>query len=171
MKKGVYITMVRTPLKQGEIIQLNNRQYTIEKDIGTGATCIVYSAYYNDTRNQLHYVNIKECYPYKAEVARKQQELIWKDIDEKDKAFAEFNNAYDRLISIQNLTGLRNSTVRVWDISAANGTLYYVMDLNDGTTFDHDDASILDTLKTVCALANTVKKYHDKVKVWNLSFS
>ena len=75
--------------------------------------------------------------------------MIWKDSDEKDKAFAEFNNAYDRLISIQNLTGLRNSTVRVLDISAANGTLHYVMVLNDGTTFDHDDASVLDTLKTV----------------------
>ena len=159
MKKGVYITMVRTPLKQGEIIQLNNRQYTIDKVIGDGATCIVYSAYYKDARNQLHYVNIKECYPYKADITRVQQELIWKDSNEKDKAFAEFNNTYDRLMSIQNLAGLRNSTVRVWEISTANGTLYYVMDLNDGATFDNDDASVCDTLITVCALANLLLQF------------
>lgn len=51
--------MVRTPLKQGEIIQLNNRQYTIDKVIGDGATCIVYSAYYSDSSGHPHHVNIK----------------------------------------------------------------------------------------------------------------
>ena len=57
--------MFRTPLKQGETINLSNRTYTVNEVIGDGSTCIVYSAYYIDDMRLSHQVNIKECYPYK----------------------------------------------------------------------------------------------------------
>ncbi len=153
--------MKRIPLKQGDKIKLNNREYTIDTVIGDGATCIVYSGYYYDNRNHRHYVNIKECYPYNADITRESQKLNWRSEEEKTIAFYNFNFAYDKLMSIQNLKGLRNSTVRVHNICKTNETLYYVMDLNDGNTFDKDNCSLSDTLKVVCAIARVVDKYHN----------
>lgn len=153
--------MKRIPLNQGDKIKLNNREYTIDTVIGDGATCIVYSGYYYDNRNHRHYVNIKECYPYNADITRESQKLNWRSEEEKTIAFDNFNFAYDKLMSIQNLKGLRNSTVRVHNICKTNETLYYVMDLNEGNTFDKDNCSLSDTLKVVCALARVVDKYHN----------
>lgn len=153
--------MKRIPLNQGDKIKLNNREYTIDTVIGDGATCVVYSGYYYDNRNHRHYVNIKECYPYNADITRESQKLNWRSEEEKTIAFDNFNFAYDKLMSIQNLKGLRNSTVRVHNICKTNETLYYVMDLNEGNTFDKDNCSLSDTLKVVCALARVVDKYHN----------
>ena len=43
--KGVCNTMKRVPLNQGDKINLNNREYTIDTVIGDGATCIVYCVF------------------------------------------------------------------------------------------------------------------------------
>ena len=149
--------MVRTPLKQGEIIQLNNRQYTIDKVIGDGATCIVYSAYYSDSSGHPHHVNIKECYPHNVDIARQKQKLCWNAAEDKSKSIAAFRNAYDKVMLCQN----GNFTVHAFDIFENNNTAYIIMDANDGITFDKDPAnSIVDILKTVKLLAHVVGEYH-----------
>ena len=94
--------MLRMPLKQGETIQLNNRQYTIESVLGDGATCIVYSAYYNDNMGLVHYVNIKECYPFNCNITRVGQALVWESSNEKEIAFSSFRVAYQKLMMWQN---------------------------------------------------------------------
>lgn len=149
--------MVRTPLKQGEIIQLNNRQYTIDKVIGDGATCIVYSAYYSDSSGHPHHVNIKECYPHNVDIARQEQKLCWNAAEDKSKSITAFRNAYDKVMLCQNA----NFTVHAFDIFENNNTAYIIMDANDGVTFDKDSAdNIADILKTVKLLAHVVGEYH-----------
>ncbi|MGN0178532.1 MAG: hypothetical protein ACI4DY_03700 [Monoglobaceae bacterium] len=149
--------MVRTPLKQGEIIQLNNRQYTIDKVIGDGATCIVYSAYYSDGSGHPHHVNIKECYPHNVDIARQEQKLCWNSAEDKSKSITAFQNAYDKVMLCQN----GNFTVHAFDIFENNNTAYIIMDANDGVTFDKDSAdNIADILKTVKLLAHVVGEYH-----------
>lgn len=149
--------MSRIPLKHGDTIQLNNRQYTIDSVIGDGATCIVYSAYYNDNIGLSHRVNIKECYPYNANITRNGQKLYWDSEEEKSESIVAFRNAYEKLMKCQN----GNFTVHAFDICEANQTQYIVMDANAGVTFDIDtSASLSDILKTVRLLAYVIDNYH-----------
>ena len=149
--------MKRTPLNQGAKIQLNNREYTIDTVIGDGATCVVYSAYYEDNLGLPHRVNIKECYPYNADVVRDGNTLVWKSEDERIKNLSAFSTAYNKLMANQN----GNFTVHAFDIDKCNSTLYIVMDANDGVTFDNDNAdNLVDILNTVNLLAYFVGEYH-----------
>lgn len=150
--------MVRTPLKQDENLQLDNRQYTIDKVIGRGATCIVYSAYYKDSSNHRHYVNIKECYPRNVDITREGQILCWKSLAEKNQNIAEFRKAYDKVMLCQN----GNYTVHAFDIFENNNTGYIIMDANEGATFDKSPVnSVVEVLKTVKLLAHAVGNYHN----------
>ena len=149
--------MLRMPLKQGETIQLNNRQYTIESILGDGATCIVYSAYYNDNMGLVHYVNIKECYPFNCNITRAGQALVWESVNEKEIAFSSFRVAYQKLMMWQN-----NYVANAFDIYEENETLYIVMKADEGVTFDKDSTDNLgDILKTVKLLAHAVGNYHN----------
>ena len=150
--------MVRTPLKQDENLQLNTRQYTIDKVIGRGATCIVYSAYYKDGSNHRHYVNIKECYPHNVGITRGGQMLCWKSLEEKSQHIAEFHKAYDKVMLCQN----GNYTVHAFDIFENNNTAYIIMDANEGATFDKSSVNnVVEVLKTVRLLAYAVGNYHN----------
>jgi len=55
----------RAPLGEGAVLLLGGRTYTIQKQIGRGATSIVYSARYSDSlsREKSHSVLIKELFP------------------------------------------------------------------------------------------------------------
>lgn len=155
--KGVCNTMKRVPLNQGDKINLNNREYTIDTVIGDGATCIVYSAYYEDNLGLPHRVNIKECYPYNADVIREGETLVWMSENERIQKPLSFTTTYKKLMNNQK----GNYIVHAFDIGRCNETLYIVMDANDGVTFDNDNANNLsDILTTVKLLAYVVGEYH-----------
>lgn len=149
--------MKRVPLNQGDKINLNNREYTIDTVIGDGATCIVYSAYYEDNLGLPHHVNIKECYPYNADVIREGETLVWMSENERIQKQLSFTTTYKKLMNNQK----GNYIVHAFDIGRCNETLYIVMDANDGVTFDNDNANNLsDILTTVKLLAYVVGEYH-----------
>ncbi|MEE0264240.1 MAG: hypothetical protein UD936_01300 [Acutalibacteraceae bacterium] len=149
--------MKRVPLNQGDKINLNNREYTIDTVIGDGATCIVYSAYYEDNLGLPHRVNIKECYPYNADVIREGETLVWMSENERIQKQLSFTTTYKKLMNNQK----GNYIVHAFDIGRCNETLYIVMDANDGVTFDNDNANNLsDILTTVKLLAYVVGEYH-----------
>jgi len=152
--------MIRIPLNSGEVVQQNNHKYVIDSVIGNGATCIVYAAHYTDTSGREHHVNIKECYPYNSVIIREQQDLKWMSEEKRTKDIEAFRDTYDKLMEMQNGFDLHNSTVRIFDLFEANQTLYSVMDVNIGITFDKDQCSLADALKTVSALTKVVGKYH-----------
>lgn len=149
--------MKRVPLKQGDKIKLNNQEYTVDTVIGDGATCIVYSAYYEDNLGLPHRVNIKECYPYNADIVRYGNTLVWKSDTERVQNLSAFSTAYKKLMSTQK----GNFVVHAFNIDKYNETLYIVMDANDGVTFDNDNAdNLVDILKTLKLLAYVVGEYH-----------
>lgn len=149
--------MKRIPLNQGDKIKLNNREYTIDTVIGDGATCIVYSAYYEDNLGLPHRVNIKECYPYNADIVRYGNTLVWKSDAERVHNLSAFSTAYKKLMSTQK----GNFVVHAFNIDKYNETLYIVMDANDGVTFDNDNTdNLVDILKTVKLLSYVVGEYH-----------
>lgn len=150
--------MLRVPLEQGNVIQLNNQNYTIETVKGDGANCIVYSAYYMDTVGKQHRIYLKECYPYSASIIRQNYGLLWELEEEQQRAFSAFRAAYEKLMIWQN----ENFSVSVFDLCEANNTLYIIMNADKGTTFDQDNAdSLHDILKTIKLLAHFVGRYHE----------
>ena len=150
--------MTRIPLKEGEIIQLGHYNYTVSKAIGDGATCVVYSAYYTDSQNHAHKVNIKECYPHNADITREGQALCWASQEEQGINLATFRAAYAKLMEKQN----GNFTVHAFDLFESNNTAYIVMDANVGETFDKAESKTLaDILKTIRLLTYVVGTYHD----------
>lgn len=151
------LIMRRTALSNGTAIQIGGRKYIIDELIGAGATCMVYSAHYADTAGYRHRVNLKECYPYHANIIRKQQILQWQSYDEKTQCISAFKQAYGKLMIWQN-----NTTVKAFDLCEANNTSYIIMDADNGQTFDKDGSRFLhELLQTTLALTKTVQKYHD----------
>ena len=157
--------MKRTPLSSGSAVQAkggSSYNYIIDRVIGDGASSIVYEAHYIDSAYGRHDVRLKECYPYASDIQRSGTELIWTDTTAATADKVAFTTAYHKLLAFQNTTKLRNSTAHIFDLCQANGTLYSVMDVNEGQTFEQDDnKNLLDILKTTLALARVVDKYHN----------
>lgn len=149
--------MQRVALPIGAVVQLNNREYAINKLIGDGATCMVYSASYTDAAGYQHQVNLKECNPYHANIIRDNHNLQWQSYEEQEQCLLSFRQAYDKLMNWQN-----NSTVKAFDMCEANNTLYIVMNADQGQPFDKDTGrSLHELLQTALALTKTVQKYHN----------
>lgn len=157
--------MKRTPLSIGSTIQAkggSSYTYIIDCVIGDGASSIVYEAHYIDNAYGRHDVRLKECYPYAHDIQRIGTELVWADAESATNDKVAFTTAYHKLLDFQNTTKLRNSTAHIFDLCKANGTLYSVMDVNEGQTFEQDNSEKLsDILKTTLALAHVVEKYHN----------
>ena len=157
--------MKRTPLSIGSTIQAkggSSYTYIIDRVIGDGASSIVYEAHYIDGAYGRHDVRLKECYPYTSDIQRIGTELVWADAATATSDKIAFTTAYHKLLDFQNTTKLRNSTAHIFDLCEANGTLYSVMDVNEGQTFEQDNSEKLsDILKTTLALARVVEKYHN----------
>lgn len=154
--------MARVALKCGDRIVIGNLEYIIDSVIGDGATCIVYSARYTDHAGLNHSVLLKECYPYADNIIRDGNILSWAIENERQKSLSSFKTAYEKLMTMQNIAKLRHSTSHAFDLFEANGTLYSVTDITEGTTFDKDKSrSLSDILKTVLALSKVVQKYHN----------
>ena len=157
--------MKRTPLSIGSTIQAKGSSsytYIIDRVIGDGASSIVYEAHYIDSAYGRHDVRLKECYPYASDIQRIGTELVWANAETATNDKIAFTTAYHKLLNFQNTTNLRNSTAHIFDLCEANGTLYSVMDVNEGQTFEQDNSEKLsDILKTTLALARVVEKYHD----------
>jgi len=157
--------MKRIPLSTGAVIHgdgENGLIYIIDRVIGDGAGSIVYEAYYMDSVQGRHNVRIKECYPFSSEITRIGDKLVWADETVQAENKENFLKAYHKLLCFQNTVSLTNSTAHVFSACEANGTLYSVMDLNIGITFEKEKTKNLsDILKTGLALAKTIQKYHD----------
>lgn len=157
--------MKRTPLSIGTQIQAKGGSsyiYVIDRVIGDGASSIVYEAHYIDNVYGRHDVRLKECYPHASDIQRIGTELVWADAEIATNDKVAFTTAYHKLLEFQNTTKLRNSTAHIFDLCEANGTLYSIMDVNEGQTFEQDNSEKLSNiLKTTLALARVVEKYHD----------
>lgn len=149
--------MSRKALKSGTTVTLNNRDYTINELMGTGATCLVYAASYDDDAGFKHIVRIKELYPYGFDIERREYNLIWNNDEEKNNSFSSFCDGYEKLMTNQQ----SNFVVHTFNMCEANGTKYIIMDANKGVTFDKDESTdITEILTTVKLLAEVVGRYH-----------
>lgn len=153
--------MKRIPLKKGENVK-SKYNYIIDGVLGSGATCIVYDAHFEDSHGHKKAVKLKECYPYGVGIERlSNNNLVWPKEDEKASARAKFESSYNILSDMQNEESVKDVAVYTLDMFEANETQYIATIPTVGDSYDkcsNDD--IVDIVTTCLALTNAVSKLH-----------
>lgn len=156
----------RRALAKGEIVAAGEHtKYIVAEEVGRGASCIVYSAVYEDTTGHCHLVRLKECYPYYLNIERGTDGGL-KVPPSFERAFADarkkFERAYAKNVALKNTLGLINSTMDAVDLFAGNHTWYSVMTCVEGKDYRSvTDESLQSLFVRMLALARIIKKYHD----------
>lgn len=117
----------------------STKEFVLDYVIGDGANCIVYAAHYIDSVGLKHLVRIKEFYPFAADISRDDLSLVWNDSAYKVISEESFRTSYAKQVEFQSLQNTSNSTVHVYDLCSGNNTLYIVMDIDYGKTFDNSN--------------------------------
>lgn len=154
--------MKRIPLKKGENVK-SKYNYIIDGVLGSGATCIVYDAHFEDSQGHKKAVKLKECYPYGFAIERTSNDLVWQKEYEKASAMAKFKSSYDILSKMQNEETVKDVSVYTLDMFEANNTQYIATIPTVGESYDkcsNDD--IVDIVTTCLALTNAVSKLHNQ---------
>ncbi len=152
--------MKRIPLKKGENVK-SKYNYIIDGVLGSGATCIVYDAHFEDSQGHKKAVKLKECYPYGLAIERISNNLVWSNKDEQASAIAKFESSYNILSDMQNEETVKDVSVYTLDMFEANETQYIATIPTVGESYDkcsNDD--IVDIVTTCLALTNAVSKLH-----------
>ncbi len=155
----------RIALKEGTTLCFaDHKTVKIGKEVGRGASGIVYDAAYEDGVGVRHNVRIKECYPGYLNLYRGEDgSVIAKGGDEGrfEEAKQKFLSAYRRNAQIKNTLGLTNSTINAADISWLNQTIYIEMAMDEGVDYRvYEDGSLKELLGHVKSLAELINKYH-----------
>ncbi len=124
---------MRTPLKVGTVIQLNeigtkkSYDFKITEFIGEGGSCIVYTAIYTDSEDNKFMVRLKEFYPKWLEIAREQNALVIEDSDKFNDALRQFTEGYRKQMQFRTMPDSMNSIANIQGIYEGNNTRYISM--------------------------------------------
>ena len=154
----------RTGLPENHILKNNNMEYRIIAEVGRGANSIVYDSSYLDSAGLKHLARVKELFPAYLSMQKCEDHGLSCDTSHRDKfeiAREKFRAAYEKNVEFRTKCGVMNSTVNASDIFCANGTVYVVMNLNEGIDYrSYKDKSLVETLIHVKSLATVIHNYH-----------
>ena len=157
---------MRIELKKGSHINLSCGGYCagfeIDETIGSGASCFVYRAHRIDESGEMCFCRIKECYPVYTSIRREGVGLIWESVEEKRKANQRFCAAHAVLSRLKSCEKTGNNVIKA-ELWEGNGTLYSIMDVNYGETYDKVKIQTLtQAIDTALVLTKIVGKIHDQ---------
>lgn len=139
----------------------SEKQFHIQKHIGSGASCLVYRAVCDDNTEHL----IKEYYPRDLNLERKADGSL--DIpDAKKEQFKEGEERFEKSVELQTnirlSEGLKNYTSNVQEILYGNNTVYVDMTVIAGRTYEKVKEETLYTLmQRMKTLTEVIGRYHD----------
>lgn len=141
--------------------QPNIEFHISEKEIGRGASCVVYHAVGSDNTEHL----LKEYYPKHLDLDRDSSGRILVPsikMDAYEQGLAHFRNSCERQKAIRSSNeGLKNFTCNVQGYYRANGTEYIDMTCFSGQTYDHvQEKSVYNLMLRMRTLAQVVGNYH-----------
>jgi serine/threonine protein kinase len=168
------MTDPRTPLTQGEILRLDGSKYIINSVIGYGGSCIAYSSEREPNEYErgigmltIHAV-IKEFYPLplSESIERNGLTLEIGNSKEFDKLKRRFENGASRQVAFY--AEDCNHSLPPARLDAANGTVYSVVDLAQGTVLADNTADLRmrDIAEILGSLCNALKKLHNAGKLY-----
>ena len=150
--------------QSGNVITFAERpgvRFEIKKEIGRGASCIVYHAVGSDQTEHL----LKEYYPKHLDLSRDSSGQIVVPEDKTDiyeQGLLRFRGGCERQKSIRlSNEGLKNFTCNVQGYYQSNGTEYIDMTCFNGHTYDHvQEKSAYELMLRMKTLAQVVGNYH-----------
>lgn len=166
LSENVNFQSDKNKFPQDQITEINQPiyEYTIKGITGFGASCIVYEAYYVDSRNIKHLVRLKEFYPAYMEIDRDEDlSLVVKEECREDfeKSWDLFCDAYEKNILFQSNLDILNSTGNAQNLLFGNNTMYMVVNYNNGISYDKvEGESLQDIFQIGLALTKTIGMYH-----------
>lgn len=141
-------------------------EYEIEKEVGRGASCIVYEGKFKDALNNLHHIRIKELYPYDLGIERNLDNTILVPKNNYivfQNACKKFLDAYSRNVELHNTFGIVNSTMAPQEQFQFGCTWYIISTCTEGQDYasvqDSDVRSVFRRIKTI---STVIQKYHNK---------
>ncbi len=153
----------RIPLPIGYKLSTDDgRCYVITREIGRGASCIVYDAIYYDNLKEKHLVRVKECYPYTIREKRLEGEKI-AESEAFDTDKEAFILSYKMNVELRNSMGLMNSTADSYEIYEKNNTFYIISTFSEGEEYSKvKEQSINSIFRRLKAIAEVISKYHNR---------
>ena len=107
----------------------HQHQFLIRRQIGCGASCLVYEACYADSPS--HLVRIKECYPVQNAPIRDGRQLKWLEESQREKAFERFEEGFNIQRFLQGTEEMGNVAVHMpIEMCEGNNTRYIVMEVD-----------------------------------------
>ena len=140
-------------------------EYEIVKEVGRGASCIVYEGQFVDSFNNLHHIRIKELYPYDLELSRGADNTL--SIPENGRkefltACQKFLNAYSRNVELHNTFGIVNSTMAPQDQFQFGSTWYMISTSTEGQDYGSiEEFDVQSVFKRIKTISTVIQKYHD----------
>lgn len=159
----------RGELVQGTILTLGKQKYRIIKLLGLGTSCIVYKAQVTiciDDKTLERTVVLKELYPKGLGIGRKTDNSL--EIPENSrKIFDEYINHFkkscERQIAFHNDEKIANSTTEIQQIYITNNTMYSIMGIVTGNSYDNVNPNDIESILNVgMSLADCISTYHEK---------
>ena len=153
--------IIRQILKSGDTLGLGYEKCIIDTVRGEGTSCIVYEAMLDGRR-----VILKELYPRGLGIKRDtNNSLIIPDSQKENFEYykTRLKRAFDIQLEFHNDVQTTNYTVESQKLYVQNNTLYIVMHLSNGVSYDKVcPANILAILETVKTLSCAIQLSHKK---------
>ena len=151
----------RQPLNPDDVLYMNGEELIINSIKGTGTSSIVYEATLDGRK-----IILKELYPNGLGIFRGKDNslIIPKGKENEFQSYKEgLNRAYQTQLSFHNNHKIRNLTVEPQKLYKHNNTLYVVMHLANGTSYDLiEPESMLSILEVGKSLSEAIQSYHEK---------
>ena len=143
-----------------------NVTFTLTKEIGRGASCIVYYAVGSDNTEHL----LKEYYPKHLDLTRDSSSQIVVPADKADayaQGLARFNKGCEQQKTIRlSNEGLKNFTCNVQGYYRANGTEYIDMTCFSGHTYDKVQEKSVYILIAMRKLPRYIATQEWRMRIW-----
>lgn len=158
---------MRTPLKVGTIIQLNEigtkkfYDFKITEIIGMGGSCIVYTAVYTDAEDNKFMMRLKEFYPEWLEIIREQNALIIENTNEFHDALRQFTEGYHKQMQFRMMPESMNSIANIQGIYEENNTRYIAMSCQNAIPIEDANLTLYDIFRVIRSVALQIANFHD----------
>ena len=158
---------MRTPLPVGTHLTLSaigtQHQITvqIQELIGTGASCLVYTAVCRDGEQNEFYLRLKEFCPENLHLIRQQDgSLLAADEEAFQRQMQGFIWGYQKQMQFRQFSESCNSISNVQGVFAGNGTRYIAMNCQNSIPLEQQELSLYDTFRVLRAVAQQLDNLH-----------
>jgi len=137
-------------------------RFKILKTIGMGASCIVYTAVYEDAEKNQFFVRLKECYPAELEISRNQnQNLVISDSENFQKELQHFTDGYQKQLKFQTIPENMNTISNIQGIYQGNHTKYIAMSCQNGISLKQADLNLYDIFRVLKSVTKQIQNFHE----------